>query len=96
MPAGVRNLFDLLEQFGQKEDYQNLKKQYHDGSIKYAELKAALSDAVSKYFAPMRKKRQELMDDRKGLERIFQAGAAKAGKTAAGTLLEIKHKVGLV
>lgn len=96
MPAGVRNLFDLLEQFGQKDDYQQLKKQYHDGKIKYSELKSTLADAISEYFKPMREAREKLLANPKALEKIYETGAAKAAELANKTLKEVKKRVGLI
>lgn len=96
MPAGIRNLFDLLEQFGQKDDYQFFKKAYHDGSIKYSELKSALAEATVAYFAPMKAKRDQLLSNPDQMMKIVNAGAAKASKLAQTTLDEVKEKVGLV
>jgi tryptophanyl-tRNA synthetase len=96
MPAGVRNLFDLLEQFGDKDDYKNFKHQYHDGTIRYADLKNTLAEAIIAYFAPMKAKRDELLKNRKELEAIYEAGAAKANKIAKATLAEVKEKIGLL
>lgn len=96
MPAGIRNLFDLLEQFESKETYNQFKKQYHDGDIRYSELKNALADAIIAHFAPMKAKRDQLLKNPKDLEKIYTAGAAKASKVANATLQEVKQKIGLV
>jgi tryptophanyl-tRNA synthetase len=96
MPAGVRNLFDLLEQFGDKDDYKSFKHQYHDGTIRYADLKSNLAEAIIAHFAPMKAKRDQLLKNRKELQEIYEAGAAKAIKIAAATLAEVKEKVGLI
>lgn len=96
MPAGIRNLFDLLEQFGDKDDYKNFKHQYHEGTIRYAELKSTLAEAIIAFFAPMKARREQLLKNQKDLEAMYKAGAAKAGKIATATLAEVKEKVGLI
>jgi tryptophanyl-tRNA synthetase len=96
MPDGVRNLFNLLEQFGGKDDYGRLKKDYHDGGIKYADLKKTLAEAVIEYFAPMKARRDELLSDKAQLLAIDKKGAEKAAALAEQTLSEIKTKIGLV
>lgn len=96
MPAGVRNLFDLLEQFTDKDSYNQFKKQYHDDTIRYSDLKSALAQAMIAHFAPMKAKRDELLNNPSQLEKIYHDGAAKAAKIADATLREVKQKIGLV
>ncbi len=96
MPKGVKNLFDLLLEFGKKEAYDEFTKQYQQGSIKYSELKEALADAISHYFEPMRLKRAELDTQTKQIDQIIGDGAAKATSIAQSTLAEVKSKIGLI
>jgi tryptophanyl-tRNA synthetase len=96
MPAGIRNLFDLLEAFGEKDDSQFFKKAYHEGNIKYSELKSTIADAVIDYFAPMKAKRDELLNNPDKMTKIVNTGAARAGKIAQTTLDEVKEKIGLI
>ena len=96
MPSGVRNLFDLLEQFGDKDDYKKLKQQYHDGNIKYSELKGTLADAIIRHFAPMKQRYDQLVSDPKSLQEIYDKGAAKANKMADETLAEVWNRIGLI
>jgi tryptophanyl-tRNA synthetase len=96
MPLGVKNLFDLLLEFGQKEEYDKYSKQYESGSIKYSELKQALAESISNYFEPMRAKRKELDSQTKQIDQIVRAGATKASIIAQSTLAEVYNKIGLI
>jgi tryptophanyl-tRNA synthetase len=96
MPKSVRNLFDLLLEFGSQEVYDNFTKQYHGGTIKYSELKATLADAIANYFAPMREIKQQLDTQETQIDKIIADGAAKASKVAQSTITEIKGKIGLI
>ncbi len=96
MPKSVKNLFDLLQQFGDKQVHDDFNKQYQQGTIKYSELKSALAESIIKYFEPFRTKREELSKNPKQLEKIIADGAKKANKVAQVTLEEVKTKIGLL
>ena len=96
MPKGVKNLFDLLLEFGRKEVYDDFSKQYADGSIKYSDLKEALGMAISNYFEPMRELKKQLDGQTKQIDKIITEGAVKANQTAQLTSNEIKEKIGLI
>ncbi len=96
MPKGVKNLFDLLKEFGTKETFDTLQKQYHSGSIKYSTLKSELAEALIKYFEPFRKRRDELQSDSKKLDQVIRDGSNKAQAVANDTLATVKEKIGLI
>ena len=95
MPAGVKNLFLLLENFGAAEEYKKFMAEYKSGSVQYRELKETLAEAIVEFFGSFRKKRGELQKDEKAIEQILEQGAEKAKKVASATLEEVKEKIGL-
>ncbi len=96
MPKGVANLFELLLHFGNKKQHDDFLKQYKAGSIKYSELKETLADAIADYFAPMRKRYQELVKDPNYIAKVLSDGAEKARSAADKTIFEVKEKIGLI
>lgn len=96
MPKGVKNLFDLLLEFGKQELYDEFIKQYQDGSIKYSQLKETLAEAIAKYFEPMREMRKQLDAQEKQINQIIADGAKKASDFAQTTINEVKEKIGLI
>lgn len=96
MPKGVKNLFDLLLEFGNQEVYDNFSKQYNAGTIKYSELKESLADAIANYFQHMREIKQQLDTQDREIDKIIADGAAKANKVAQSTITEVKAKIGLI
>jgi tryptophanyl-tRNA synthetase len=96
MPKGVKNLFDLLLEFGNQEVYDNFSKQYNAGTIKYSELKESLADAIANYFQHMREIKQQLDAQEKQIDKIIADGAAKANKVAQSTITDVKAKIGLI
>lgn len=96
MPKGVKNLFDLLLEFGAQEVYDNFIKQYQGGTIKYSELKEALGLAIAQYFEPMREIKQQLDTQDKQITKIITAGATRANEIAQSTINEVRAKIGLI
>lgn len=94
--AGALNLLYLLEQFGDKTVVAQFKAAHKTGEIRYSDLKASLSDAISKYFADFREKKKELLADKNRLAQILVDGKLKAEKIASQTMMEVKEKIGLL
>lgn len=92
---GVENLLLLLKQFGDKKTYQQFANAEKDGTIRYGELKTALAEAISDYFADFRKKRAELLTNPAEIERILELGAARARTVATKTMDEVRKLVGI-
>jgi tryptophanyl-tRNA synthetase len=96
MPQGVQNLFGLLSEFGDKATYKKHMDAYNDGNIRYSDLKSDLADAIAKYFAPIRKKRKELLKNKKAVLKMMTDGSKQAERVANKTLAKVKKKIGLI
>lgn len=96
MSAGTKNLFTLLENFGEPEEYNFYKEAFSSGTIKYSELKKNLAKLIAHYFADYRKKRAELEKHPDYVMSFISAGKEKAKVLAAETLKEVKEKMGLL
>lgn len=94
--VGVDNLLFLLRHFGSKDQIQQFEDAVRDNTIKYSELKAALSDAISDHFKDFREKKKEILADKESLAEILAEGARKAKDKAGETLREVKEKIGLI
>jgi tryptophanyl-tRNA synthetase len=62
----------------------------------YGDFKGAVAEVVTTYFAPVRKKTQDLLADEKALLEILRAGSDKARAVAATTLTKVYDALGLV
>jgi tryptophanyl-tRNA synthetase len=62
----------------------------------YGDFKKALGDRLIEALAPIRDRYHELMSDRGELETLLKKGAERAAGVAAGTLSEVRDKVGLL
>lgn len=92
---GVKNLLSLLKEFGEEKIYDKFVADEKSGTIRYGDLKQALAEAASAYFADFRKVRAELLTDENKLNKILADGAKKAQKVAEKTMAEVKKLVGL-
>ncbi len=87
-------LFQIYQAFATPEETQQLRQAYADG-ISWADAKQLLFERIDREIAPMRERYQHLVDHPGELERILQAGAAKARGRAAPLLRELREAVGL-
>ncbi len=94
--AGTKNLFTLLEIFGDKEQYEFYRDAHQEGAIRYADLKANLGKLIAHHFAPYRERRRELEKQPEYIEGIITQGRERARAIASATLLEVKQKMGLL
>jgi tryptophanyl-tRNA synthetase len=90
---GAKNLLDLVKIFSEKKIYEKLLADQNSGQLKYSELKQQLAADIAGYFDAFRKKKKTVSDE--VVEKVLAAGAKRAEKIAAKTLLEVKKKIGL-
>lgn len=96
MSPGVKNLFKLLELFGDNKTYNKFQTAYKNKTIKYSELKTELAEAIIKYLKPIQEKRKYFADNKIKVKKILEDGAKKARIIAQKNILEIKKKMGLL
>ena len=92
----VINFNMLLNNFGAKENRNYFTEQFEKQDIKFSELKDALAEDISNYFAPFREKRKKLEANPEYVKKVLSEGAEKARIIARETMKEVKEKVGLV
>lgn len=92
---GVQNLLLLLKEFGDSILHAQYTAAEGDGSIRYGDLKADLSVAISDHFAAFRARRAELLADHDAIADILIAGAAKAEGIASKTIAEVRELIGV-
>jgi tryptophanyl-tRNA synthetase len=90
--AGVSNLIEILAAV-RGEDPAAVEAEFADA--RYGEFKAAVADAVVAYLEPVRERYGALRGDEARLEEILAAGAARAREIAAGTLAEVRRRMGV-
>lgn len=84
---------DLINQ--NKDEVEDLKKRYKEGTVGDVEVKQKLIDAHVAYFADARKRRKELENNLDLVRNILSEGAKKAGSFADKTLAEVYETIGV-
>jgi tryptophanyl-tRNA synthetase len=87
-------LFQIYQAFAAPEETAQLRKLYAEG-IAWGDAKQLLFERIDREIAPMRARYEALVADPAELERILQAGAAKARALATPFMGRLRHAVGL-
>ena len=96
MAEGISNLFELIKACGKTIEYDQLMAQYHDGQLKYVDLKQATADAIVELTSGFINRKKELDSDKKRIKDQIKQSSAEIRKHAQQTLKEVKELVGLL
>ncbi len=89
------SVFALYQLFAEKEKADAMRERYLKGGVGYGEAKKDLFGMIWEYFAPYRKRREELSADKGEIIRILKKGAEKTRAVGAVTLARVKDATGL-
>ena len=89
---GVSNLIEVLA-VCRGVTPEAIEQEFGDSG--YGDFKSAVADAVVEYLAPVRERYAELREDTGELERILAGGAERARTIAAGTLADVRLRMGI-
>jgi tryptophanyl-tRNA synthetase len=95
MSPGVKNLFILLEEFGEPGVLRQFQDAYAAGTLRYSELKPAVADAMVATLTPIRARREELVAHPERVRAALDAGADRASAIARRTMEEVRERLGL-
>ncbi len=95
MSPGVMSLLTLLDEFAPRKSLA-YRKAYENKTIRYADLKKDLADAIIATLRPFQEKRAKLAKQPKAVRAILNDGAKRARVVAKKTLAEAKAAMGLV
>src|SRR5437763_3836551 len=88
-------IFQLFSLFGSKREIAEMRERFCKGGIGYGEFKKQLFEKLWYYFAPMRKRRQELLADNLYVDSVLVRGAQQANAIADETMARVREAVGL-
>lgn len=89
------SIFQLYKLFASPAQIEEMRARYLAGNYGYGHAKQALFEAYMDFFAPMRKRREELLADPGCVRDVLKAGAEKARREAVKTMKTVREKVGL-
>jgi tryptophanyl-tRNA synthetase len=88
-------IFHLFSLVGSKREIAEMRNQFRKGGIGYGEFKKQLVDKLWDYFAPMRKRREELLADKLYVDNVLVRGARQANEVADDVMTRVRAAVGL-
>jgi tryptophanyl-tRNA synthetase len=91
--AGISNLLTIYASLTGKSILESEADFTGKG---YGDFKNGVADVVTEYFAPVRKRTLELLEDEAGLLKLLKTGSEKAEAVASQTLTKVYDAMGVV
>jgi len=90
---GLYNLLTIYKMFSLKTE-NDIEKEFAGKG--YGDFKKALAEEIIENISPIREKIQEILKDKKYLDKVLDDGAEYAREIAEKKIIEIKKKMGLI
>jgi len=85
----------LYSLFASKDEIENMRERFKKGGTGYGDFKKELFEKLWTYFAPMRKRREELQRDQSYIDNVLAKGARQANQVADQVMTRVRKAVGL-
>ncbi len=88
-------IVQLYSLFASKDEIANMRERFKKGGTGYGDFKKQLFEKLWEYFAPMRKRRDELLRDTSYIDDVLAKGAKQANGIADQVMARVRAAVGL-
>ncbi len=88
-------IVQLYSLFATKDEIANMKDRFKKGGTGYGDFKKELFGKLWEYFAPMRKRRDEILRDKSYIDNVLARGAKRANEVADQVMQRVRAAVGL-
>jgi tryptophanyl-tRNA synthetase len=88
-------IFQLYSLFASKNEIANMRERFEKGGTGYGDFKKQLFEKLLEYFAPMRKRREEILADKSYIDNVLERGAKRANQVANQVMQRVRAAVGL-
>ena len=88
-------IVQLYSLFATKDEIANMKDRFKKGGTGYGDFKKELFEKLWEYFAPMRKRRDEILRDKSYIDNVLARGAKRANQIADQVMSRVRGAVGL-
>jgi len=88
-------IFKLYSLVASKEEVADMRERFLKGGTGYGDFKKQLFEKVWEYFAPMRKRREEILNDKAYIDDVLARGAKRANEIADQVMQRVREAVGL-
>jgi len=93
--AARSTIFQLYSLFASKEEISVMRERFRKGGTGYGEFKKELFEKLWEYFAPMRKRREQILSDKSYIDNVLACGAERANAIANQVMQRVRQAVGL-
>jgi tryptophanyl-tRNA synthetase len=88
-------IFKLYSLVSSKDEIAAMREQFLNGGTGYGDFKKQLFEKLWEYFAPMRKRREEILADKSYIDDVLEKGATSANEIANQVMKRVREAVGL-
>ncbi len=88
-------IVQLYSLFASKDEVANMRERFKKGGTGYGDFKKELFEKLWEYFAPMRKRREEIERDKSYIDNVLAKGAKRANEIADQVMARVRKAVGL-
>ena len=88
-------IFKLYSLVASKDEVADMRERFLRGGTGYGDLKKQLFEKLWDYFAPMRKRREEILKDKSYIDDVLVRGAVRANEIANRVMDRVRKAVGL-
>jgi tryptophanyl-tRNA synthetase len=95
-PVEGSTIVALHKLFASEADHAAFIADHERGGVGYGDFKKRLAEAYWEFFAPMRARRAEIVEDAGYVDDVLRAGAERAREEAGKVLARVRAAVGLI
>jgi len=88
-------IFKLYSLVASTDEIADMRERFLKGGTGYSEFKKQLFEKLWEYFAPMRKRREEILKDKSYIDDALAHGAKRANEIADQVMQRVRRAVGL-
>jgi tryptophanyl-tRNA synthetase len=93
--SDTSTIVQLYSLFASKDEVANMRERFKRGGTGYGDFKKELFEKLWEYFAPMRKRREEIERDKTYIDNVLAKGAKRANEIADQVMTRVRKAVGL-
>ena len=88
-------IFQLYSLFGSNNEIAEMREKFQEGGTGYGDFKKQLFEKLWEFYAPMRKRREEILADKSYIDDVLTRGAQRANEVAGEVMKRVRAAVGL-
>jgi len=88
-------IIQLYSLFASKDELADMRERFKKGGTGYGDFKKELFEKLWEYFSPMRKRREEILQDKSYIDNVLARGAKRANGIADQVMERVRAAVGL-